>query len=348
MHVTVIKQSPWKEGQISLTITIISCVCARIISDAFYIFLSFMLAFDITSLPKPSFYSTNLLFFPSTVGSTSYASINSTQPKFSDLIKRIANKMDTHDVSNIDQYMKMLDRQKATLKAAMAHQGKRPTDMKSRRELIFKFMVMSMAIPAQDTFQLHSSFVPPPYPPSTMRLEGLKPTYIKDLKLGVHHRGSYLLVRSLTPPNRMTAIMAVVEDEREDAVVLQLYQQPDEKVRSATSVIAKDDVFLIKEPFFKIMGDGEYGLRVDHVSDLVCISPCHNMMPKQWSPRVLDVGKTAGDWKQEGDDAMKRKQYSTAIQRYIQCIPLSSRLVLADFALQLYYCSRISSFCARR
>jgi hypothetical protein len=226
--------------------------------------------------------------------------------------------MDTHDVSNLDQYMQILAGRKATLKAAIAHQGKHPKDMKSRQELIYKFMMMYMAqkMKPPATFQFHSSFVPPPYPPCTARLEGLKQTYIKDLRLEIHHRGSYLLVRSLTPPNRMTAIMAVVEDEREDAIMLQLYQQPDEKVRPATSVITKDDVLLIKEPFFKIMGDGEYGLRVDHVSDLVCIDPCHHMMPKQWSSRVLDVGKTAGDWKQEGDDAMGRKQYSTAIQRY--------------------------------
>jgi hypothetical protein len=110
--------------------------------------------------------------------------------------------------------------------------------------------------------------------------------------------------------------MAIVEDEKQDALVIQLYQQPDENVRPALSIITNGDVFLLKEPFFKIMGDGEYGLRIDHVSDLVRIDARHELWPKQWIPHLFNLRRTADDWKQEGNVAMGRKKYWEAIQRY--------------------------------
>jgi len=228
--------------------------------------------------------------------------------------------MNTDDVSDIGQYTQFLDAQKAILKAAMAREGQLPTDRKARGELIDKHQMMTMQTMmqrfGQKEMQIHSSFLPPPYPPSTASLDELTAIYIKDLRLGIHHRGNYLLVRSVTAPNRMTAIMVVVEDEKRDALVVQLYQQPDENVRPASSIITNGDVFLIKEPFFKIMGDGEYGLRVDHVSDLVRIDARHKLCSKQWIPDLFNLRRTADDWKQEGNVAMGRERYWEAIQRY--------------------------------
>jgi hypothetical protein len=66
----------------------------------------------------------------------------------------------------------------------------------------------------------------------------------------------------------MMAIM-VLEDESGDVVMLQIYQQEDEKIRPATAIINTGTFLLVKEPYFKVMGDGEYGLRVDHLSDVV-------------------------------------------------------------------------------
>ena len=228
--------------------------------------------------------------------------------------------MDTDDVSDIRQYTQHLDTQKAILRAALAREGQLPTDRKTRGELIEKQQMAVMQNMMQqfgrNEMQIHSSFFPPPYPPSTTSFDDLTPTHIKDLRLGIHHRGTYLLVRSVTDPTRMTAIMTVVEDEKRDALLVQIYQQPDDNVRPASTIITKGDVFLIKEPFFKIMGDGEYGLRIDHVSDLVHIDTYHKLWSKQWTPQLLDLSKTANDWKQEGNAAFGRKLYWEAIRRY--------------------------------
>jgi hypothetical protein len=225
--------------------------------------------------------------------------------------------MDTDDVSHISQYTQFLVAQKAILKAAMAREGQLPTDRKARGELIHMHqMITIQTLMQRQKMQIHSSFVPPPYPPSTASLDELKPIYIKDLRLGIHHRGTYLLVRSVTMPNRMTAITAIVEDENKDALVIQLYHYPDDNVRPSSSIITQGDVFLIKEPYFKIMGDGGYGLRIDHVSDLVRIDARHKLCSKQWIPDLFKLTRTADDLKQEGNLAMGRKQYWEAIQRY--------------------------------
>lgn len=60
-----------------------------------------------------------------------------------------------------------------------------------------------------------------------------------------------------------------MEDENEDVILLQLYQQGDESGRSSAAIISAGTVLLVKEPYFKVMGDGEYGIRVDHLSDVI-------------------------------------------------------------------------------
>jgi hypothetical protein len=81
--------------------------------------------------------------------------------------------------------MQILAGQKATLKAAIAHQRKRLKNMKPQQELIYKFIIMYMAqkIKPLAAFQIRCSFVPPPYPPCTAPLEELKQIYFKDLRL---------------------------------------------------------------------------------------------------------------------------------------------------------------------
>lgn len=236
--------------------------------------------------------------------------------------------MNIYDVSDMSQYVQILNRQRMALKAAMRRQGQHPKDMKSRLELIRDFTIHTLLERLywplrQNSNQLHTSFVASTYAPSTTPLNKLKPIQIKDLRLETHHRGSYLLVRASTPPTRMTAIMAIVEDESEDGIQLQLYQQPDERVRPATSVIMKNDVFLVKEPYFKTTSDGGYGLRVDHVSDITCLDAHHNLLPEKWKPTVIDISKTADDWKQEGNDAMEKKQYWKAIEKYYTDSPIT-------------------------
>lgn len=219
------------------------------------------------------------------------------------------------DVLNVSSpFSDMVSRQSKTLQEAKKRQGQRPHDRKSREKTYANFMMLLAAGGiTQLKGAISSSFIAPSYLPCSTPMTELKPVTIKNLQLETHHRGTYLLLRSITPPYRMTAIMAVMEDENDHVVLLQLYQQEDESHRSATDIVNVNTVLLIKEPYFKVMGDGEYGLRVDHLSDVIQIKRDDARIPKAWQPQLIETQLSAESLKSKGNRSMGKEKYWDAV-----------------------------------
>jgi hypothetical protein len=220
--------------------------------------------------------------------------------------------MDVHD--STDEYFQLLQGQKQMLDKAKRRRGELPRDWKSRQETYLGFMMACVgnAQASQRGPTMHSSFIPPAYLPCTTRLADLRRVMIKDLQLETHHRGTYLLLRSITPPNRMTGIIVIVEDERGDVVPLQLYQQDEENTRKVTDIVNVGTVLLVKEPFLKVMASGEYGLRVDHLTDVIDLDEHDAMIPKAWRTQTTQLSAAA--WKAEGNTAVGKEDYWQAIK----------------------------------
>ncbi len=72
-------------------------------------------------------------------------------------------------------------------------------------------------------------------------------------------------------------------------------------------------VVVIKEPYFKQTSDGGYGVRIDHVGDILWLRPGDERIPGQWSPRLIDLDENALEWKKEGNYAVEKKEYWRAI-----------------------------------
>ncbi|PYI07190.1 hypothetical protein BO78DRAFT_341620 [Aspergillus sclerotiicarbonarius CBS 121057] len=233
--------------------------------------------------------------------------------------------MDTHDVSEVSEYLQLLQRQKKTLQNAQSRKGQTPKRTKSRDELIMQFMFRQMMGKrgAVDQHAIRSSFVPPAYHPSVAALIELKKVLIKDLTLETHHRGSFLLVRAVTPTDIMTAIMAVVEDERGDVIMLQLYNQ--EKDLATDGRLAEGTVMLVKEPYLKMMADGDYGLRVDHLSDIRFIPDHDPLVPSVWRGRPKHHA-SADFWKTKGNSFFSQAAYHLAIDCYSKALDSSPTL----------------------
>lgn len=222
------------------------------------------------------------------------------------------------DVDNVSaRYGEWIDRQKQTLLEAKKRQGHRPHDRTSREYAYCKFMMSHTSSTSSSKIeqapQMHSSFMPPAYLPCITPMARLKPIAIKDLQLEVHHRGTFLLLRSITPPNRMTAIMALMEDENRDVILLQLYQHEDENKRAAVDIVNIGTVLLVKEPYFKVMGDGEYGLRADHLSDVIQLKREDGRIPQAWQPPRREMEHSAESLKIKGNLLMKECRYWDAI-----------------------------------
>ena len=102
----------------------------------------------------------------------------------------------------------------------------RASDPRTVGLVVHEFMLRSastsMMLGRKDRYMIHQSWVAAPYPPSFVPLGTLEKLYIEDLQLETHHRGFYSLLRFATPPVTMTAVMTVMEDEKDDGVVFQL------------------------------------------------------------------------------------------------------------------------------
>ncbi|KAF1808573.1 hypothetical protein P152DRAFT_468937 [Eremomyces bilateralis CBS 781.70] len=138
----------------------------------------------------------------------------------------------------------------------------------------------------------------------------------KDGQLETHHRGMYLLLRSLTPPQRMTGVQVLMEDEEDDVMLLQLYLQEDETIRPAIDVVTVGTILLVKEPYFKVTANGQCGPRVDHLSDIIHIQRDDTRVPYAWRLQLIDLNQSAETLKLEGNSAMAAKEYRDVITEY--------------------------------
>lgn len=103
---------------------------------------------------------------------------------------------------------------------------------------------------------------------------------INELRLETHHRGRYLLLRCFFRSLRTNAIHAVVEDENEDALILELYVQEDESVRPARETM-HEKIIVVEEPYFRHMSESEYCVRVDHIGDILWLPVGHDLVSNQ-------------------------------------------------------------------
>lgn len=221
--------------------------------------------------------------------------------------------------TDLREFFDMIERQKQVLLDAQSRKGGRPRDRKSRDEMYFGFMMSYITSSTKrqgpNEHTLRSTFIPTAYLPCTSPVSSLKGIMIKDLRLETHHRGKLLLLRAITPPHRWTGIMCLVEDENGEVATLQLYQQDDEPVRKAAQILDVGTILLVKEPYFKIMASGEYGLRVDHLSDVVHVDEDASIVPQTWRRRSSTKAISADSLRLEGNAAVGHGDCWLAIKK---------------------------------
>ncbi|KAJ5811052.1 hypothetical protein N7447_010568 [Penicillium robsamsonii] len=224
--------------------------------------------------------------------------------------------MDTHDVSDAPEYLTYLQTHKQNLKNAQAPKGRPAKSQRSKDEILMQFMfrrMMKTNTPADRT-DIRSSFLPPAYPPCYTPFSKLKKVMIKNLCLETHHRERYLLMRTVTPADTMTAVMALVEDEDGSVLMLQLYNQ--EQELSNTHSLRENTVLVVKEPYVKVMADGDYGIRVDHLSDVCFVPELDDLVPLSWRKCVTQADENASYWKTKGSEHFYQGDYRSAILCY--------------------------------
>ncbi|KAF2666238.1 hypothetical protein BT63DRAFT_53662 [Microthyrium microscopicum] len=201
------------------------------------------------------------------------------------------------------------------LRESEARQGQRP-NLNSKEEAYSKFMLTLSSANEEPEHPIY--FVCPSYPPCTKTQ--LERMYIADLRHCTHHRGSYLILRAVTPPKRIVGIRVLMEDDKGDAIQLQLNMQEDEERRVATNIVDVGRIILIKEPYFEVMENGEYALCVDHPSDIMHVHPDGRKVPREWQLKTVSVRQTAEIIKLKGNKAMSEARYWDALSQYTHAL----------------------------
>lgn len=230
--------------------------------------------------------------------------------------------MDVKYVSTEAQYMLQMQQAVANAEAAHLTKGQVPRNFASAEALtqsfLEKLMWNMLSQENHHSSMIHTSQVPEPYAPCTLPATDLEPILITQMRLETHHRGRSIVVRILTPPDRMTAVMAIVEDLQGTAVLLQLYHQPPEDVVPAAAVIKPGGMFLLKEPYLKkASSDGTLSLRVDHVSDVIPLDEADELVPPKWRKFQAGVSTSKGTSAQLralGNEAVGEKMWAEAEQ----------------------------------
>ncbi|KAL2698371.1 hypothetical protein AAEP93_011081 [Penicillium crustosum] len=253
--------------------------------------------------------------------------------------------MDTHDVSNVPEYFRYLQTHKRNLKNAEALKGRPAKSPKSKDEILMQFMFRRMMNTERPggAVNIRSSFLPPAYPPSHTPFSKLSKVMIKSLCLETHHRQRYLLIRMVTPADTMTAVMAIVEDEDGSVLMLQLYNQ-EQELSNAHSLM-EGTVLVVKEPYVKVMADGDYGIRVDHLSDIWFVPEFDDLVPLSWRKRVTQCDENASSWKEKGSEHFGQGDYRSAIQCYSKTLDAHPSPELAVIAQLNRSLSFLKSYC---
>lgn len=158
-----------------------------------------------------------------------------------------------------------------------------------------------------------SPFITHPYAPSVASLRDLKKVMIKDLNVETHHRGSYVLLRAVTPPKAMIANMVIAEDEDKNVLVLHLFNQGKELATDGRLI--EGTVMIVKEPYLKLLSVGDYAITVDHPSDVRILSRHDSLLPPAWRSNVENPDLSANDLKAKGNEAFKKAEYHFAIEQ---------------------------------
>lgn len=230
--------------------------------------------------------------------------------------------MDARDVSNKAEFLDFMRQLKANAERAAQRKGETPRDHPLPHIQIEKFMMsrlekklqfdLSSSAEGKDVI-LRSSYIPTPYAPSVQSVHDLQPLMISNMQLETHHRGKKVLIHVMTPPDRVTAVMAIAEDEEGTAVLLQLYNQPEEDEVHESIILDEHDIFIIKEPYFKVARSGQYSLRVDHVSDIIRLGDDDERIPRKWRQYRSSLRQAdSQQLRSEGNLAVKRKNWDVA------------------------------------
>ncbi|KAK6003539.1 hypothetical protein QM012_009310 [Aureobasidium pullulans] len=177
-----------------------------------------------------------------------------------------------------------------------SHKGRKRSHRRIRQTR--EYLERYGAISACSTTNIKLTIVPEAYPPSKASILALRnKIYLDDLYMETHHHGRFLILRTFAYPTNFseTQTFMPVEDEHTE--------------------LPSGAVLCVKEPFYSsVSEDIGMALCVHHPSDVVFLDEDHPLFPHEWKSSAQP--NTAFEWKLDGNNALKSRDYIKANQCY--------------------------------
>ncbi|KAG5655692.1 hypothetical protein KAF25_009191 [Fusarium avenaceum] len=182
-----------------------------------------------------------------------------------------------------------------------------------------------------------------PYPPCILSEKDLEFIKISEMRLQRCHRGKKVLLHLISPPDRNDAVMAIAKDEEGTAILLQMYQQPSEKLVPSIQNILNYTFCIVKEPIFMQSFDSTfnsplqfrsayYSLRIDHPGDIIGLTEGDERIPEKWRGEARSENESSLGYRQDGNACFRRMEFMMAQRSYSSALDTAETLLEKQLA----------------
>jgi hypothetical protein len=158
---------------------------------------------------------------------------------------------------------------------------------------------------------------------------------LSDLRMDTHHCGRILTLRRVVPVVKLVAYSWTIVKE-EFSGDMERFEIMLHKSKHGQDILESGSIFQVMEPYFTLNDQGYPTLRIYHPSDfVVCTDSLHIGSPQSSTKEISDsedtisttayitlTAKTAIEYKEEGNAALKQQDLLRAYASYTQGLKL--------------------------
>ena len=131
----------------------------------------------------------------------------------------------------------------------------------------------------------------------------MKPITVKEMTLGTTYINRYITFEIITEIKLMTSVMFLGKDENEDLVLIAIYNFENHygtrDYKKLSYIFEKGKYILILEPFYKMFGSGEDGIRIEDPNEIIIFDD------KNWLTKFIETEGEEESFKLFHDDEKK-------------------------------------------
>ena len=149
----------------------------------------------------------------------------------------------------------------------------------------------------------------------------MKPITLKEMKMGNTYKDRYIKIEIVTELHMIVSIMFIGKDDNGDLVLIAVYNYENnygtKDYNQLSYIFQKGKYIIILEPFYKMFGSGEDGIRIEDPNEIIIFDD------KEWMDKFLNAESEEEsfrlfheDNKKDYEDLYKEAYKSFSIENY--------------------------------